>query len=189
MGSIYNGHITPGSDYQTVFNKVYPILNGTITIPSGAGDTATVVVTCDNNAWFQNTSTGWRLQSKLVLCDSNGNNEVTLFSKTMDPNTSDRTSITKVNVDISALKGKRIYAKVVPLSQSGGSGVIINTRYDTDGLQISIVFRVRTGEIIRASDRSQTGTSTTVGAIMKDSHFSSGTKITASSFNSTVLDG
>ena len=188
MSSIYNGLITPGADYQTVFNKVYPILNGTITIPS-TGGAATVVVTCDNNAWFQNTSTGWRLQSKLVLCDSNGNNEVTLFSKTMDPNTSDRSSVIKSNVDVSALKGKRVYAKVVPLSQSGGSGVVINTRYSTDGLQISIVFNVTKGEIIKASDLSQTGTSVTAGTVMKDSHFSSGTKITASAFNSTVLGG
>ncbi len=189
MSSIYNGILSPGSDYQSVFNKVYPITSDAITIPSGIGGTATVIVTCDNNAWIQNTSTNWRLESKFVLCDSNGNNEIVIFRKTMDPSTSDRTSVIKSTIDVSALKGKRLYGKVVPVTQSGGSGVVINTRYDYNGLQISIVFNITKGEIIKASDRSQTGTSTTAGTVMKDSHFSSGTKITASSFNSTVLGG
>lgn len=43
------------------------------------------------------------------------------------------------------------------------------------------------GNKILATDRSQTGTSTTAGAVMTDSHFSSGTLIQASTFNTKVL--
>ena len=46
---------------------------------------------------------------------------------------------------------------------------------------------VTAGEKIMATDRSQTGTSTTAGNVMSDSHFTSGTKIEASTFNSQVL--
>lgn len=46
---------------------------------------------------------------------------------------------------------------------------------------------VTAGNKILATDRSQTGTTTTVGSVMTDSHFSSGTKIEASTFNSQVL--
>lgn len=46
---------------------------------------------------------------------------------------------------------------------------------------------VTKGNKIKATDRSQTGTATLQGAVMKDSHFSAGTKITASAFNEKVL--
>ena len=47
--------------------------------------------------------------------------------------------------------------------------------------------RVTAGNKIMAADRSQTGTSTTAGNVIKDSHFSAGTKAEASTFNSQVL--
>ena len=43
------------------------------------------------------------------------------------------------------------------------------------------------GNKIVVADRSQTGTSTTQNAVMTDSHFTAGTKIEASTFNSRVL--
>ena len=43
------------------------------------------------------------------------------------------------------------------------------------------------GDKILATDRSQTGTTTTQGAVMTDTHFTAGTKITATDFNTTVL--
>lgn len=46
---------------------------------------------------------------------------------------------------------------------------------------------VTKGNKILVADRSQTGTTTTQGAIIKDSHFTSGTIATASAFNSSVL--
>ena len=46
---------------------------------------------------------------------------------------------------------------------------------------------VTAGNKILATDRSQTGTTTTAGTVMQDSHFTAGTKIEASTFNSQVL--
>lgn len=43
--------------------------------------------------------------------------------------------------------------------------------------------KVKSPDVIKYTDRSKTGTSTTQYAVMKDSHFSSGTKIEASTFN------
>lgn len=185
MNTIYTGRIAPGNDFQSVFNRPYAI--GNITVPTNCGDSATITCTCDSDGWLYNTSGGWRLQSTIKICDSSGNNAITIFSKTLDPLATDRTGVYTATVNISALKGKRLYGMVVPNSSSGGSGVVINTRANDGGLLTSLVFKAVAGEIIKATDRSQTGTSTTAGAIMKDSHYSSGTKITASSFNSTVL--
>ena len=187
MPSIYSGKISPGVDYMTVFGKVYPISNGSITIPSDAPDDATVVCTCSSDGWLYNSSTGWRLQSTVKLCDSSGNNEVTLFSKTLDPSATDRSSVFKTAVNISSLKGKRIYAKVTANSSSGGSGVVINTSNSTGGLAIYLVFHAVAGKKILAMQMSQMGTSTSAGSKITNSNFSAGTKITASAFNSTIL--
>ena len=46
---------------------------------------------------------------------------------------------------------------------------------------------VTSGNKILATDRSQTGTATSAGSVISDSHFSSGTKITASDFNRVIL--
>ena len=47
--------------------------------------------------------------------------------------------------------------------------------------------KVTAGNYIKATDRSQTGTSTTAGTALSDSHFSSGESASASTFNSRVL--
>ena len=47
---------------------------------------------------------------------------------------------------------------------------------------------VTAGNVIKATDRSQTGTTTTANTVMTDSHFSAGTKIEASTFNTQVLN-
>lgn len=46
---------------------------------------------------------------------------------------------------------------------------------------------VTQGNVIKATDRSQTGTSTTAGDVISDTHFSAGTIMTASDFNSVIL--
>lgn len=46
--------------------------------------------------------------------------------------------------------------------------------------------KVATGNKIMATDRSKSGTSTTVGSKIQDSNFTAGTKITASDFNSKI---
>ena len=187
MPSIYSGKISPGVDYMMVDGRTYPITDGTITIPSDAPDDATVVCICSSTGWFTNTSARYRLKSTLKLCDSSGNNEVVLFSKTMDPNTSDRTSVIKSAVNISALKGKRIYAKLVMDTSNGGSGVTVNTANSTGGLAIYLVFHAVAGKKILAMQMSQMGTATSAGSKITNSNFSAGTKITASAFNSTIL--
>lgn len=47
--------------------------------------------------------------------------------------------------------------------------------------------RVSTGNKIKATDRSQTGTATTVGNVISDSHFTAGESALASTFNDRVL--
>lgn len=50
-----------------------------------------------------------------------------------------------------------------------------------------IYTKVNAGDPIKATDRSQTGTPTTAGTELSDSHFSSGESADASTFNSRVL--
>ena len=184
MADTYTGYIKAGSDYSCVFNKVYAISSSSITIPSNSANTATVKATCNNSGWLHNTSPTYTAESKVVLCDSAGNNVVEIFRKSLAASATDRSSEFTKSIDISGLKGKRVYAKVVPITEWGGAGVTINTQLK---LEISISSggaKVTAGNKILATDRSQTGTATTQGAVMTDSHFSAGTAITASAFNS-----
>lgn len=72
------------------------------------------------------------------------------------------------------------------------------SRYTYSGGHLNVTFTltvefgasytaVTAGNKILATDRSQTGTTTTAGTVMQDSHFTAGTKIEASTFNSQVL--
>lgn len=189
MTTEYMGLITPGSDYMTVFNKVYPVLNDQVTIPSNVGDTATIIIKSSyvDGGYFYNSAQNATCKSIVYLCDSNGNNAVAILTKEMAAKASDPDSVYTSVVNISPLKGKRIYAKVVPVTSSGNAGVIINARYDSSGMQIAIAFNAVTGNKILATDRSQFGVSTTQGSVMKDSNFSSGTIITAAAFNSKYI--
>lgn len=180
----YTGYIKAGSDYACVLNKVYSISSSAITLPSNIKDTVTVKATCNNSGWLFNSSPANECSSKIVLCDSAGNHAVTIFTKTMAGGTTDRSSVFTKSVNISGLKGKRVYGKVVPVTAAGSAGVTINTQ-----LKIQITTEpagtpVTSGNVIKATDRSQTGTATTQGAVMTDSHFSAGTAIKASTFNS-----
>lgn len=62
----------------------------------------------------------------------------------------------------------------------------------TQNVTINCFFRkvytqVTAGNYIKATDRSQTGTATTAGSTLSDSHFSNGESAAASTFNSRVL--
>ena len=79
---------------------------------------------------------------------------------------------------------------------SPSSVSISNNKFTMPGSNVTVkaFFRknytlVTAGNKIKATDRSQTGTSTTAGAVISDSHFSAGTKAQASTFNSKVLGG
>jgi len=73
--------------------------------------------------------------------------------------------------------------------------VVRNVTQSSFNVTITITFEtedlgweaVTAGEKILAADRLQTGTGTTVGNIIKDSHFTAGTIAYADSFNSEVL--
>ena len=184
MATTYTGDILIEVDEIAVLNKVYPIKSNAITIPSNSADTATITITCSNSGWLYNTSPTYAAESKIVICDSAGNNAVTILQKQLQAAGADRSGGYTKSINISALKGKRIYGKVVPVTEYGGAGVTINKK-----LAISLEIssggaKVTAGNQIKATDRSQTGTSTTQGAVMTDSHFSAGTKITAADFNS-----
>ena len=184
MATTYTGYIKAGSDYVCVLNKVYPIESSTITLPSNISNTATVTATCNNSGWLYNTSPTYTAESKIVLCDSAGNNVVEIFSKSLAASATDRSSVFTKEVNISGLKGKRVYGKVVPVTAAGTAGVSINTQLKIEITTKPAGSKVTAGNKILATDRSQTGTSTTQYAVMKDSHFTAGTKITASAFNS-----
>ena len=67
----------------------------------------------------------------------------------------------------------------------GGGNTVTD---DTSSKSVNLDYTaVVSGNKILATDRSQTGTSTTAGNVMTDSHFTAGTKIQASTFNSQVL--
>ena len=64
-----------------------------------------------------------------------------------------------------------------------------NSNSSAKSVRVTVTFyrqldKVVAGNVILRTDRSKTGTSTTTKAIMTDTHFSAGTKITASAFNS-----
>lgn len=184
MATTYTGYIKAGDDYSCVFDKVYPITDNTITIPSNVSNTATVKATCNNSGWLHNTSPTYTAKSKVVLCDSAGNNAVEILVKELAASGTDRTSEFTKTIDISGLKGKRIYGKVVAVTAAGSAGVTINTQLKIELTTTPAGDKVTAGNKILATDRSQTGTATTQGAVMTDSHFSAGTVITASAFNS-----
>ena len=69
--------------------------------------------------------------------------------------------------------GAQILSSTISATQQGGGG--------------GSYTQVTKGNKIKATDRSQTGTTTTKGAVIKDSHFSKGDSAKASTFNSRVL--
>lgn len=181
----YTGYIsvaTSGNDYDN-FNQVYSVTGDAITIPSNVKDTATVKVTCTTSGHLRNTSSR-NCESLIQICDSTGNNAVTILDKSMTPSSDDYSGEYTKTIDISGLKGKRIYGKNTPVIEYGGSGVHIHKKLKIEITVTQAGTPVSSGNIIKATDRSQTGTATSQGAVMSDSHFSSGEKITASAFNS-----
>lgn len=184
MATTYTGYIQTGADHASVFNRVYPIASSAITLPSNISGTATVKVTSAYpDGYLSNSALNATCESKIQLCDSAGNNAVTIFTKSIAASNSWYGTNTQT-VDISGLKGKKLYGKVTPVTTSGTAGVIIREQLKIEITTSPGGTKVTAGNKILATDRSQTGTATTQYAVMKDSHFTAGTKITASAFNS-----
>ena len=182
MASIYTGDLTIEVDEIAVLGKVYPIKSSTITIPSNARDTAFVKVTCSTAGWLYNTAHNATCKSNIQLCDSSGNNAVTICTKELAALGVDRTSVFTKTINISALKGKRVYGKVTGVTVSGSAGVTINKK-----LNISILFPVVAGDKILASDFTQNGLQASAGNKITNSNFSAGVKITADRMNDVIL--
>lgn len=184
MATTYTGWIKTGADHFSVFDKVYLVSSNQITIPSNVSNTATVKVSCDYpSGWLANSSPNYTAKSDIQICDSNGNNAVTVLTKELAANGTDNYGTYTKTIDISGLKGKLIYGKVHGVTTYGGGGVLIREQLKIEITTTPAGSKVTAGNIIKATDRSQTGTATTQGAVMTDSHFSAGTKITASAFN------
>ena len=83
-----------------------------------------------------------------------------------------------------SLKGKALY---IVLGYSGVAAGNITVNGVPVNVTITTAVGVKAGDTIYATDRSQIGTSTTAGNSLTDSHFSSGTSASASTFNSQVL--
>ena len=125
----------------------------------------------------------------ITLCDSAGNNAYTVATLASNGNLimvlgNNSPTYSQPAVSCPGLAGKAVYIQIRGLNN-------INTN-STSGKAITLqtasaYTAVTAGNVIKATDRSQTGTSTTAGNVMTDSHFSSGTKIEASTFNSQVL--
>lgn len=132
---------------------------------------------------------GSSVTSHLYFCDSAGNNAYQIFQVTGVTNTmlSSTYSASTYNKSVdgcTGLKGKALYLKITGgnLLNAGCAGKSIKIK--TTG---TFYTAVEAGNKILATDRSQTGTTTTAGTVMSDTHFTAGTKIEASTFNSQVL--
>jgi len=79
-------------------------------------------------------------------------------------------------------------AKIKFANPVGAASGTVSTRltviFKTEDVPYTAVTK---GNIIKATDRSQTGKSTTAGSVISDTHFSAGAAATASSFNDKVL--
>ena len=105
-------------------------------------------------------------------------------------------------VDVYGTTGWNTYKSKVSALWTNGKGAKIKFTNPTGAAsgtvstRLTVIFKtedsgytaVVKGNIIKATDRSQTGKSTTAGNIIKDTNFEAGTIIKASDFNDIVLN-
>lgn len=172
------------SDYWSV-STVYAFASNAITLGAGV-KTANVTLSCGTATnyigYAKNTDQYNNTTITFYLSNSDMSHKVSIGTATISRNGMGVPNITKNSANLSSLAGEKLY--VYCTMANGG-----NCRmYGKIKATITTVHTaVTAGNKILATDRSQTGTDTTAGAKMTDSHFDSGTKITASAFNSTVL--
>lgn len=118
------------------------------------------------------------------LC--NGNTKVLICQIALDPpQKSGGIPDTPASVNLSSLANKQLYARFEWVS-GYGENMSMNGNY----LPIEIkdpYTAVTSGNKCVTGDINQTGASVSAGTVMSNSHFSAGTKIEASTFNSQVL--
>ena len=114
--------------------------------------------------------------SDFYICNSSGGNAIWVANLGGGTITSNSSVVT---INPRGLAGQVLYIK-----ESGGEHMRGDCAFT---ITYSTANAVSAGNPIRASDRTQIGVGTTVGAAISDSHFSAGTPADASTFNSQVL--
>ena len=178
-----SGKVWIGSGQQSTENTVYEVKDATITLPPKT-TTATFTAAINTNGYLKNFATSQK-NITLYLCDSAGNNAVNVFSRAISGGNTVTSDTTSKSVNLSGLSGKKLYGKVV--SDGNNSIKVLNYFQFSLKYTYTAMTAVVQGDSCVVADRSQTGTTTTQGAAMSDTHFSAGTKIEASTFNSDVL--
>ena len=178
-----SGKVWIGSGGQSVENTVYNVQDDAITLPP-LTTTATFTANINTSGYLKNFATSQK-NITLYLCDSAGNNAVNVYSRAIGGGNTVTSDTASKNVNLSGLAGKKLYGKVV----SDGNNSIKVLNYFAFSLKYTYtaMTAVVKGNQCLPTDRSQTGTATTQGTVMSDSHFTAGTKIEASTFNSDVL--
>ena len=187
------GLILIGAGTTSAFDTVYNVTDeagsgsSSFTIPATAKATATLHISVVNKGgWLVNTY-GGTARSIIRFCNSNRSKTVDLWSKGLTSGQVDQSSDFTTTIDISALRGERLYGCVARHTPSSGAGgVQIQNR-----LWFELTYEygnpVTKGNKILNSDIAQTGVSPGVGTVISNSNFSKGTIITASDFNRVIL--
>lgn len=178
-----SGKVWVGSGSQSVDNAVYNVQDDAITLPASV-TTATVTADVNTSGYLKNYSASQK-NITVYLCDSAGNNSVNIFSRAISGGGTVTSDTSSKSVNLSSLAGKKVYGKAY---SDGNSSIKVMNYFAFDlAYSYNDYTPVSSGSKALATDRSQTGTATTAGTVMTDSHFTAGEKIEASTFNSRVL--
>ena len=168
------------TDYWTA-STAYAVASNAITLQAGVTKANVSITLGANTGYWKNGDTVSSQTGTMYLCNSDASVKVKIASTTISKNNVQTATMTGSNLNVSSLAGSRIY-----LCVAYGSAHV--KFYGKASISLTTVHTaVTAGNKILATNRSQTGTATTKGDEISDSHFSSGTIIKASTFNSTVL--
>lgn len=183
----FTGRIHMGS--KRVMSGPLPVQDSSgnqYTLPAGTG-TVLVAMKPTNDIYIYKSGTSGSVKVTFYLCDSSGGNAVAICSISVTAGSPIKSGSVpsaqgEQSHNLSGLAGKDLYVK---FTLTSGSDFQMS-----ENMPISIkspYTAVVAGEKIVTGDINQTGTSISAGTVMSNSHFSSGTKVEASTFNSEVL--
>lgn len=137
------------------------------------------------NEGYITNPTGYQRTSNFYLCNSAGNNAVLIGSITLNGGGSKTSGGPSGTFNLRGLMGSKLYIKC---NDANGNTNGVKMRGDCAfTISTTQATKVVAGNPIRYTDRTQIGVATTQYATISDSHFSSGTKAEASTFNTSVL--
>ena len=181
----YTKYIYAGSSASSGYTFNNPRSLG---LTLATGERPKGAVSISGGAWYLGYgNTGTTYTYNVYLCDSAGNNGALIGTISIKGQQTINVVSLSASVDQASLKAKALYIKITgsnadQLKFMNTMTIIVNTVSDAPAYT-----KVVSGNKIKATDRSQTGTPTTQGAKIQDSHFSAGTKAEASTFNEKVL--